>query len=391
MKVAFVCNMNNHPSSMVRHLREKGVDAHLLLLNNEDTHFHPSFDMFDLSYQTYTHRLEWGDHMRFTSVSPATVRRDLSPYGFVFASGSVPAFMHRAGMIADMFVPYGSDLAELPFFTPSPPRRGALTSPLVFPHAQRAGIREAHTLGGSYTPQFEGLFAKLGCTGKRIAFPLAPIHATTFNPDSLPSYYDRSAWYHEFLRIRQAHDVIVFHHARHIWRVPYSAFSQKGNDRLIRGFAKFTAEHPELRTALVILEYGPDVEASRALVAELGIKRNVFWFPLMARKEVLVGISLADIVCGEFGLSWNFCGTIIEGIALGKPLLHYRDDAMYPKEDLFPIMPGRSTDEIAAILGDYVARPEHYRHIGAEARRWFQTRILDASMDRIIELIETRN
>lgn len=390
MKVAFVCNMNNHFFSMVRHLRDKGIDAHLLILNNEDRQFHPSWDSFDLDYQRYTKFLTWGDHNKLTSVSKRTIRSDLAGFGFIFTCGSVPGYMNYAGLRADVFIPYGSDLAELPFFILQPPRRGALTSPLRFPIHQRNGIREARFLGGAYTPQFEDLFSRINARGKRVAIPVAPLYGGAFNPEKITSFYDRSTWFHHFKRIREASDFVLFHHARHIWTPAYGAMSQKGNDRLIRGFAGFVKSNPKLRASLIMLEYGPDVENSRALIAELGIQENVAWFPLMARKEVLLGASISDIVCGEFAQSWNFGGTIIEGIALAKPLLHYRKDSMYPKEDLFPVLNAYSADEMTAAMERYMANRDECNQMGREAHNWFRTRIIEGSIDRYADLVLNR-
>lgn len=382
--------MNNHFFSMVRHLRDKGIDAHLLVLNNEDRQFHPSWDSFDLSYQRYTKFLTWGDPYKLTATSPRTIRSDLGGFGFVFACGSVPAFMNYAGLRPDVYIPYGSDLAELPFFILQAPRRGALSAPLRFPIHQRNGIREARFLGGAFTPQFEELFAKLKTTGKRVAVPVAPLYGGVFNPEKISDFFGRSAWFYEFKRIRDHHDFVLFHHARHIWSPAYGAMSQKGNDRLIRAFAAFVRRNPAIKAALVMLEYGPDVERSRALVAELGIEENVTWLPLMARKEVFLGISQADIVCGEFAQSWNFGGTIIEGIALAKPLLHFRKDSLYPKEDLFPIINVYTAEEMTDGMERYMADRDGFKKMGHEAYTWFRTRILEGSIDRYTELVLNR-
>lgn len=380
MRVLFVCNMNNHFFSVVRHLRDVGIEAHLLRLKGEPLHFHPSYDTFDLSYQAYTKAAPWGEPSLYSAVAPADIRRFLTRFPFIVGCGPTPAFMEAAGMRLDMFIPHGSDLAEMPFFRPSSPTRGAVSSVVRFPMAQRRGIRHARFNGGAYTPQFEETFAQIGAEGKREAFPIPPVYANDFNADRIDAFYGRSNWYEDFRKIRESNDVIVFHHSRHIWKSRATPISKKGNDKLIRGFAKAVAAHPDVRFGLVMLEYGPDVEPSMQLIRELGIEKNVHSFPLMARRELFVGISLADIVCGEFAISWNFGGTIIEGIAMAKPLLHYRDDSMYPEEERFPVMNVNTDEDIFRALSDYVVRPKHYQAMGREAHAWFKSYIVDRSM-----------
>jgi glycosyltransferase involved in cell wall biosynthesis len=139
-----------------------------------------------------------------------------------------------------------------------------------------------------------------------------------------------------------------------------------------------------------MLEYGPDVVATRRLVAQLGIENNVSWFPLMARKELMIGISLADIVCGEYENSWNFGGTIVEGIAMGKPLLHYRNDALYPKDDLFPIMNVACAEDITRALGEYVADRERFMAMGKAAHAWFREHIVERPVEVLRGLVDER-
>src|SRR5207249_1476051 len=113
------------------------------------------------------------------------------------------------------------------------------------------------------------------------------------------------------------------------WKNPEDPFAQKGNDRLVNAYAKFLTGRPEVRACLVMFEYGDDVEETKSLVRALDIEKNVRWFPAMYRKDLMVGLSLSDIGCGEFAISCFGAGTVYETLAMGKPLLHYRDDAQH--------------------------------------------------------------
>lgn len=384
MKVALVGNMNNMGFAIVRYLRDRDVDAHLLIYDDEQKHFHPSCDAFDLGYQAYTHELSWGSPSFFSNVPADRIRSDLKGYDLLFGCGSIPAFAHRIGRKLDAFIPYGSDIAELPFFGRVRPRRGSLRSFVEFPLAQRAGIRSCRTVVGERAPLFEARYRELGCTGERVVLPMPLLYLPQY--EKISHCYDRSHWHHEFRRIRDSHDLVVFHHARHVWKsaTPTSA-NNKGNDRLLVGFKQFLERNPSVDACIVLAEYGVDVVASRQLIDELGISERVFWFPQMPRKEIMIGMSLADIGTGEFVVGWNAGGTMYETLAMGKPLLHYRDDRKFPGHDLYPLMNASTSKQICEKLSDFVARPEHYREVGASGRAWLER---NANVDPLYRLIE---
>lgn len=379
--------MNNHPFASVRYLRDEGVDAHLVLLNNESTHFHPSADTFSLDFQRYTHRVEWGDPYRLTATDPADIRREYVKYQFIVGCNSVPGYFHYAGVDLDLFSAHGSDIAEMPFFRIASPRRGSVSSVWMFPHHQRRGIAATRIVAGPRVPFLDPMYGQLGFVGERWFGTFPPLYAKEFNVVSIQQFAQQANYYTHFKRVRDRHDIVVFHHARHIWDGYAGDLADKGNDKLIRGFARTVRTHPDVKMALILFEYGPDVTASQKLIQRLGIGDNCFWFPLMARKELMLGASLADIVCGEFGTSWNFGGTILEGIAMGKPLLHYRNDAFYPKEELFPIMNVNSADDVARALGGYIANTEEHRQLGQRSYEWFKEFVIEKPVRDLLALL----
>jgi len=67
----------------------------------------------------------------------------------------------------------------------------------------------------------------------------------------------------------------------------------KRNDVLINGFYQFSLICPD-NIALYLSETGKDVEASRALINDLGITRYVHWIPLLPRK---IGAAMIQKSC----------------------------------------------------------------------------------------------
>ena len=115
MRVACIGNMNNNMFSLVRYLRDRGIDAELVLLDCEQAHFHPSCDAYDLDYQAYTTSVDWGRRKRFDKVSGDRVRDLLGRYDYLAGCHTVPALAHKAGRKLDLFFPFGTDVYEMPF------------------------------------------------------------------------------------------------------------------------------------------------------------------------------------------------------------------------------------------------------------------------------------
>src|SRR5438270_4631412 len=119
------------------------------------------------------------------------------------------------------------------------------------------------------------------------------LYTPIYNPQAISNFYDCSHWYKEFEKIRQKHELVVFHHATQIWKNSPDHLSWKGNDKLVRGFAHFVKECQHVAPCLITCERGRDVIETKKLVRELGIEKHVYWFPLMARKDIMIGLNLA--------------------------------------------------------------------------------------------------
>lgn len=384
MRVGLICNMNNILFSVTRFLRDRGVDATLLLLDDEEPHFHPSADTFDLSYQAYVRRVPWGDPLQIARVSRESIAASVRDFDVLVGCGSAPAFLDKIDRTLDIFIPYGSDLFELPFHIQGFRRRAPMST-LELPIRQRRGIRRAKVLLGDRSIAYDEATARLGYAGERAFQSIPMIYTPLYSPATLPQYYGRSHWFADVKRLRDRVDVLVVHHARHIWGADFGVWQAKGNDKLVRGFAEAVARRRDVRFGLVMLEYGPEVERTRALVAELGLADRVLWLPQTVRKEVMVAMSLADIGCGEFANSWLSCGTIYETLAMGKPLLHRRDDELYTQffPELYPLMNVQTAADISRHLLDFVDRPGHWRAVGERGRAWHQRYAVDIPLDGI--------
>lgn len=392
MKIACIGNMNNTFFSLTRFLRDRGIDADLLLLNNEALHFLPPADSYDLGYQKYTFTLSWGNAFDFLKVTKEEIYDSVKQYDFIIGCSTVPAFMHKIGRLVDIFIPFGWDIMYDPFFRfhKNPIRQ---INYLFFKTYQKAGIRAARFVSiDAVNNEFENIISKLRIRGSRIKMSTPFVYTPIYSPENIAGYYDRSCYYKSFLEIRKKYDLIVFHHARHVWKNIPDKILYKGNDKLVIGFANFVKKAKGANPCLIMFEYGADVKETKKLVQDSGIENYVRWFPLVFRKEIMIGISLADIGAAEFGMDWMSYGTAYEILAMGKPLMHHRNDETYKDlyPELYPMINASTPDEITNALVDYVHNREFYKKMGEDGRRWFQKYAVDYPMEKYLEIMREK-
>lgn len=166
------------------------------------------------------------------------------------------------------------------------------------------------------------------------------------------------------------YDFTIFHPARLDWVYKgVDRSSTKGNDRLIRAFARFVKLRP--RALLVLLTSGVDVAPTRQLVTDLAIGDNVKFLDRLRKSELIETIRGADLVADQFDVG-AFGGTALEVLACGKPLLTYlkRDCAEICYGEFPPIFNARTEDDIFEQL---VQAMECDRaEAGMRARAWME-------------------
>lgn len=112
MKIGIIGNMNNNAVNLARYLQDAGLDCTVLLYQNEASHFVPEADA--LSGVTYKFRtLSWGSYVNYFLTSPKVIRSDLADFDYIIGSRLAPAFLAKAGIPLDMFMPTGGDLHTL--------------------------------------------------------------------------------------------------------------------------------------------------------------------------------------------------------------------------------------------------------------------------------------
>lgn len=385
-KIAFVCGMNNNFFSVVRYLRDRGVDCDLLLTDDEAEHFLPYNDTFNTDYMGFTRQLTWGSARVFLGTSTKTILRDLKQYNVIVGCGLAPAYCARAGLKLDIFVPYGGDIWISTAYQ--------IVSPHILPSVwaaaywQKKGIGKCgiiHMLRAKfYENKISHLMSK---SSVRWIDPFPLIYVPEYETENA----GKTHWEHLFAQVRNESDFLVVSHSRFVFGNSDMP-SAKGQDILLRGWRDFIKRSGVRKSKLILLEYGPDVQRAKQLAIELKIQDSIVWFPKMARKDIMIGLKFVDLVCGSFKHSWLQNGVLTEGMAAAKPILTYRDDSSmteYPK--LYPIYNAHDRETVSQCLMDCANNPEKAMKMGIEARKWYDEEVVEKAISKYINYFNSAN
>jgi glycosyltransferase involved in cell wall biosynthesis len=186
-------------------------------------------------------------------------------------------------------------------------------------------------------------------------------------------------------------DLLIFMPSHLDWGVTDNApgrSSTKGNDRLIRAFARFVKAGQNGH--LIMLDRGPDRELARRLIVELDIVNQVTFLDQMKKQELIEHFNMADVVADQFDIG-AFGTTTLEAMACAKPVLVYVDEGCADQcySDRPPVLNAHSEDEILQAL--HKSLDAGFRNeLGKQARDWV-VRHHDAPSvaARLIEIYQT--
>ncbi len=395
MRIALVGNMNNNLFSLARYLRDIGQDVRLYIFNRNPSHFHPSTDTFSDDYITFTEYLDWSKET-FHFQNWIRISEKFSKYHIVICDGIAPAFFYKAGINVDFFIPFGGDLYSLPFYKPqnnlkfwlAKIKRLLTHGSFILPKesialAQLNGIRKSKYLV-SLDTSWEEVISKIESRHNWIKLPIPIVYNRL---DFKNVDVKQNEHLQIFNKLRAKNELLIFSHSRHYWKnhdnLKVDRVSNKGNDIFIQAFAGYLKVTKAL-AHLVLLEYGPDVDFSKELIRKLQIENAVTWLPIQPRKNIMYMISLSDLIANEFVNSWIGGGVIYEALAIGKPLIGFRDDSRYIQKgfkNLYPMINAKSEQEIVKALNLFSENQKIYQDMGREGKDWYNEEIVTRSLD----------
>ena len=389
IRVALIGNMNNNHFALMRHLRDLGADAHLFLYSNEHAHFMPQCDTTDWErWRPYVHELGVSNGGRDAFYLPiGQIAARLGEFDAFVGNGIAPVLFERMGRRLDVFVPYcdGCEFVVEHGWDWGRPLASAYT---LFRKAamERAVSRSVDVVVTANVHEHSlATFRRLRKATTNLFLPMLYDEGVR-GDDALDASLKAAA------ARMDAASLAVFSHVAHFWKslpvAHYMAGVGKRNQWLIEGFARYVREANDRRALLVMVEYGPDVSASRELIETLGIVDQVMWLPLMTRLQIMALLEHADLGGSEFaGMLWGGAGW--EFLAKGVPMLHsleQPDSYALPGRPLPPFFNTGSPEEIAKVLreNDRASLGE----AGAAAKAWydrFQGKALAADYLALLE------
>jgi glycosyltransferase involved in cell wall biosynthesis len=333
MKILHVGNMANIGYMISKQLRLENYDLDLLMEKNPVSTENPLKldsslnNLFPNWISFYDKQSSW---KRFIIKKMRGKQYDL-----IHAYVELPIFAYLSGR---PFVahPQGSDLREMAF---SNSIRGILL---------RRAYRKAKAVIVS-SPEQITLVKKLKLKNV-ILLPFTPEYPF-FTPEiiSREIYRDK---------------LIIFHPANLDWK-------GKGNDILIKGFAKNLTKNPNM--ILIIVDRGIDSQKTHDLVNSLKIINNVqFLSGPLDYQNLKYYYNISDIIADQFILG-ELGGIARESLCCGKPLLTSFNKEGYQKiySEIPPILDSNSTLEVIHHL-ENLQNKTYREKIGKENRLWVQ-------------------
>jgi len=387
MKVCLIGNMNNNFFSLVRYLRDCNLDAELLLFKNEMPHFLPEADSFDRSFEKYVKKTNWSYNLSDVYFTPRReIIKTIQRYDYFIVCGTAPAYLAKVRVDPDLFIPFGSDIHKVAHY------RHLFSAPFRKWHRffyairmQRRGISKSRFVSlEKLNKKFENKFVRpLNIEDQRIFATCPFLYLPQYENGQMDSYLEKSTIYHRFLEIRKKFETVIIQHARQEWnergeRVVHPNVWSKGNDRFIRQFAKYVTDNSDRKICLILFEYGTSVHKSKNLIAQLSIQDRVFWMPKSFRRDIMGCLRGSDLVVGELFDSYLTYGSIIEGMAVGTPVLHKRIDALYTGEGLYPMLYGNTDEQIYHSIQIADRQKNVLGNIGLKSKAWVKEKFTEA-------------
>lgn len=378
-KIALIGNQNNNNFALARYLKELNWDVTLFLTDFEIEKFHPSADTFDEVYLGYTRKLDWGSPDSFEKTSKEKIIEDLSGHDIYIATGLIPAYLYKAGMRVDIFIPHGADIWVWTKYKITRPNKIIRHNKIIY--AQRKGLSKvkivhAPDLYFSYEKRIRKICKS--CERWRNFVPMF------YTPEYIGMEnrtIEELNYKNKFDAVREKSQILMIFPSR-INKNEGNGVSGKGIDILIDSI-RVLGENNFQKIKIILFEYGRNIKEMKEKIISEKCESVFEWFPAMNRKELMYGMHLADVVLGQFGTQkWVQNGVITEALAMGKPIITARDNEYVKNLDIYWALTANDKMELAKQIMDLIGNLESTKRKAKSINnKWYQERV-DSAINR---------
>jgi len=190
--------------------------------------------------------------------------------------------------------------------------------------------------------------------------------------------------------LQKNEDFLIFSPSRQHWQ----KYNGKGNEKMIRAFAKFVKNFPNSRW--VIPKWGLDVNKSEVLIKSLKIEEKITWINPLPKNKLIKYYNAADVVIDQAELGgWGT--STPEAMSCGTPTItSWAGKDRKNEADVVscfggspPVLHGYYVDEIFNNLLELRKDEEYRKHLGGKCREWVKkTHNPDLVAQKHLEVLE---
>lgn len=165
-----------------------------------------------------------------------------------------------------------------------------------------------------------------------------------------------------------SNEIVLFSPTRQHWQDADRSMT-KGNDIMLKAAGRLWKQGRHFR--LVLVEWGQDVEASKALIREFDHAEAVEWVPPMGKQDLWRAYCTCHAVLDQFVLP-ALGGVGFETLALGCRLISHIDEPTL--KHFFgaapPVLPAADVDDVVDSISKILDDPLDLAGIGGAGRDW---------------------
>ena len=190
--------------------------------------------------------------------------------------------------------------------------------------------------------------------------------------------------------LKKNEDFLIFSPSRQHWQ----KYNGKGNEKMIKAFAKFVKNFPNSRW--VIPNWGLDVDKSKNLIKALKIEEKITWINPLPKNKLIEHYNAADVVIDQAELGgWG--SSTLESMSCGKPTItSWAGEDRKNEGDVIscfgespPTLHGYYVDEIFNNLLELRKNEEYRKSLGEKCRDWVKkTHNPELVAQRHLEVLE---